>query len=197
MTPRSIPTPYVTIGPYLPWQFSDVHYDLTECNGQRARGERILLTGRVLELGGQPTVNTIVEIWQPDANGVFRNPLDPRFAQADPGFFGWGRARTDGEAWYRLVTVKPGASREEDGTLRCPHANVMILAVGITRNLVTAVFFSDSPDTVSDPVLNCVAPADRRKLFAVRDASLDADGLPAYRFDLILRGENETPFFLD
>jgi protocatechuate 3,4-dioxygenase alpha subunit len=197
MTSRSVPTPYVTIGPYLPWEFSDVHYDLTECNGRRARGERILLTGRVLELGGQPTVNTIVEIWQPDANGIFRNPLDPRFAQADPGFFGWGRARTDGEAWYRLITVKPGAAREEDGTLRCPHANVMILAVGITRNLVTAVFFSDSPDTVSDPVLNCVAPADRPKLFAVRDASLDADGLPAYRFDLILRGEDETPFFLD
>jgi protocatechuate 3,4-dioxygenase beta subunit len=50
---------------------------------------------------------------------------------------------------------------------------------------------------VSDPVLNCVPQADRRKLFATRDPSLDADGLPAYRFDLILRGENETPFFLD
>ena len=50
------PTPYVTIGPYLPWEFSDVHYDLTECNGQRASGERILLTGRVLELGGESGV---------------------------------------------------------------------------------------------------------------------------------------------
>jgi protocatechuate 3,4-dioxygenase beta subunit len=93
--------------------------------------------------------------------------------------------------------VKPGASREEDGTLRCPHANVMILAIGITRNLVTTVFFSDTPDAVSDPVLDCVPKPDRRKLFAVRDPSLDTDGLPGYRFDLILRGENETPFFLD
>ena len=192
-----IPTPYVTIGPYFPWEFSDVHYDLTQCNGQHARGERILLTGRVLELGAKPTVNTILEIWQPDANGIFCNPLDPRFAQADPGFIGWGRARTDGDASYKFITVKPGASREEDGTIRCPHANLMVLAIGITRNLVTTVFFSDSPGTVSDPVLNCVPPADRRKLFAVRDPSLDADGLPAYRFDLILRGENETPFFLD
>jgi len=192
-----VPTPYVTIGPYFPWEFSDVHYDLTQCNGVHARGERILLTGRVLELGGQPTVNTIVEIWQPDAKGIFRNPLDPRSTQADPGFLGWGRARTNGEAWYRFLTVKPGASREEDGTVRCPHINVMILAIGITRNLVTTAFFSDMPDEVSDPVLKCVPAADRQKLFAVRDASLDADGLPAYRFDLILRGEDETPFFLD
>jgi len=73
----------------------------------------------------------------------------------------------------------------------------VILAVGITRNLVTTVFFADSPESVSDPVLNCVAKPDRRKLFAVRDPQLDADGLQAYRFDLILRGENETPFFLD
>lgn len=196
-TTSLVPTPYVTIGPYFPWEFSDVHYDLTEVNGHRARGERILLTGRVLELGGQPTVNTILEIWQPDADGIFRNPLDPRFAQADPGFFGWGRARTNGEAWYKFITVKPGASREEDGTVRCPHINLMILAIGITRNLVTTLFFSDDPDGVSDPVLSCVAEPDRRKLLAVRDPSLDADGLPAYRFDLILRGENETPFFLD
>ncbi len=97
----------------------------------------------------------------------------------------------------KFVTVKPGASREEDGTVRCPHANLMVLAIGITRNLVTTVFFSETPDAVSDPVLDCVPEERRSKLFAVRDPSIDADGLPAYRFDLILRGENETPFFLD
>jgi len=37
----------------------------------------------------------------------------------------------------------------------------------------------------------------RPRLFAARCPSSEADGLAAYRFDLILRGENETPFFLD
>jgi len=171
--------------------------DLTRQHAGEPLGERITVSGRVLDDRGRPVTNTLVEIWQPDSNGIFRNPLDPRFSQADPGFFGWGRARTGGDAWYKFITVKPGASREEDGTLRCPHANLMILAIGVTRNLVTTVFFSDSPDTVSDAVLSCVPPDHRRKLFAVRETSLDADGLPAYRFDLILRGENETPFFLD
>ncbi len=89
------------------------------------------------------------------------------------------------------------ATPVRDGSLRCPHINVMLLAIGLTRRLVTTIFFADEPAGVSDPVLNCVPEADRARLFAVRSPSLDADGLTGYRFDLILRGESETPFFLD
>jgi protocatechuate 3,4-dioxygenase beta subunit len=68
----------------------------------------------------------------------------------------------------------------------------MILAIGLTRRLVTTVFFADNPDSVRDPVLDCVKdPAARKRLFAKRESAGE------YRFDLILRGENETPFFLD
>ena len=88
----------------------------------------------------------------------------------------------------------PGSSREEDGILRCPHINVMVLAIGLTRRLVTTVFFADAPD----PVLECVTDAAARgRLIAKRDAALDSTGVPGYRFDIVLRGENETPFFLD
>jgi len=139
-----------------------------------------------------------LEIWQADANGVFRHPLDPRCQDADPGFFGWGRARTDADGRYRFRTVIPGSYRTGDGTPRCPHVNVMVLAIGLTRRLVTTVFFGDAPDNVRDPVLDCVPDrAARRRLFAVRDSALDSEGLTAYRFDIVLRGENETPFFLD
>jgi protocatechuate 3,4-dioxygenase beta subunit len=68
----------------------------------------------------------------------------------------------------------------------------MILAIGLTRRLVTTVFFADQPDEVRDPVLDCVTDAAARtRLFAKRESAGE------YRFDLILRGENETPFFLD
>ena len=81
---------------------------------------------------------------------------------------------------------------------RCPHINCAILGIGLTRRLVTTVFFSDTPETLSDPVLDCVPDLPlRRRLIAQRDRSLDAEGLPAYRFDVILRGEGETPFFVD
>ncbi len=72
------------------------------------------------------------------------------------------------------------------------------MAIGLTRRLVTTIFFGEDPAAVKDPVLDCVPDATaRRRLFAVRDANLDAGGIPAYRFDIVLRGENETPFFLD
>jgi len=192
------PTPYSTIGPFFPGRFAEGCEDLTQLDGKRARGQHILLAGSVVEEGNVPVRNAIVEIWQPDASGVFRHPLDPRYAEADAGFFGWGRYRTDAQGRYRFRTVLPGPASGGNGKLRCPHANLMVLAIGLTRRLVTTAFFSDAPEQTDDPVLSCVTdPAARRRLFTVRDPALDADGLPAYRFDLILRGENETPFFLD
>src|SRR5580698_6111172 len=146
-----ITSPFGTIGPYFPYDFVDGLEDLTRCDGKVARGRHIAISGRVLEEGQRPTRNTIVEIWQPDSNGIFRHPLDPRCAQADPGFSGWGRARTDPQGKYRFHTVLPG-SYTEDGSPRCPHINVMILAIGLTRRLVTTIFFGDSPETVDDPV---------------------------------------------
>ncbi|MGA2213185.1 MAG: protocatechuate 3,4-dioxygenase subunit alpha, partial [Bryobacteraceae bacterium] len=143
--------------------------------------------------------NALVEIWQPDAAGVFRHPLDPRCAEADPGFFGWGRARTDTDGRYWFRTVLPGAYATEDGAMRCPHLNLMLLAIGLTRRLVTTVFFADEQGPVSDPVLDSVADPERRaRLFAVREKVSNGDGaLPVYRFDIVTRGEAETPFFVD
>ena len=192
------PSPYATIGPFFPFQFVDDCNDLTRFEGREARGQLIWVTGSVVEEGNIGTGNSVLEIWQPDARGVFRHPLDPRSAEIDPGFFGWGRARTDRQGRFRFRTVLPGASREPDGTVRCPHANLMVLAIGLTRRLVTTIFFSDNPEEVRDPVLELVPDAAaRRRLFAKRDPLLDAEGLPAYRFNIVLRGEGETPFFLD
>jgi protocatechuate 3,4-dioxygenase beta subunit len=177
-----IVSPYCTIGPFFPASFVEGNDDLTHYRGGTARGQHIVLSGRVLQEGGDPTRNTILEIWQPDANGIFSC-----FEGADPGFAGWGRARTDADGRYKIRTVVPGAYGD-----RCPHANLMVLAIGLTRRLVTTVFFADDPNSVRDPVLDCVKdPAARKRLFAKRE------NVGEYRFDLILRGENETPFFLD
>jgi protocatechuate 3,4-dioxygenase beta subunit len=137
-----------------------------------------------LELGGAPARNMVVEIWQADANGIFRHELDPRNTQCDPGFWCWGRARTNGEGWYRLRTVMPGGYEG-----RLPHINVAILGIGLTRRLVTTIFFTDAPD----PVFDCVKQ-NRERLLPKRETGL---GVDTYRFDVILRGEGETPFFLD
>lgn len=191
-----ITSPYCTIGPYFPYSFVDGLEDLTKFGEQSARGQRIEIRGRVLQEGSQPTRNTILEIWQPDANGVFRHSLDPHCREADPGFRGWGRARTDAQGNYWFRTVLPGAYAAEGGRLRCPHINLMILAIGLTRRMVTTIFFADAPEQVSDPVLECVPVETRNRLFAIKQSAPSEDCLQ-YHFDVILRGENETPFFLD
>jgi protocatechuate 3,4-dioxygenase alpha subunit len=196
----SLPTsPYCTIGPFFPGEFADGCGDLTNYEGKRARGQHILLTGIVVEEGNRPIRDAIVEIWQPDANGIFRHPLDPRSKDADPGFFGWGRERTDAEGRYSFRTVLPGAYATEDGERRCAHLNLMVLAIGVTRRLVTTVFFASAPESVSDPLLDLVAdPARRARMFAIPSQVSNGDAaLPVYRFDIVTRGEAETPFFLD
>ena len=195
---RLVPSPYCTIGPFYLKPLIDGCDDLTRIDGRQARGQHIVLAGRVVEEGNSPVLNSVLEIWQADANGVFRHPLDSRCAQADPGFLGWGRTRSNKDGVYQFRTVLPGPSREENGVIRCSHINLTVLAIGLTRRLVTTIFFGEDPAAVKDPVLDCVPDATaRRRLFAVRDPALDAAGLSAYRFDVVLRGENETPFFLD
>jgi protocatechuate 3,4-dioxygenase alpha subunit len=201
MSHASLPaSPYCTIGPFFPGEFCAGSEDLTTFQGETARGQHIVLTGRVFEEGDRPILNAIVEIWQPDANGIFRHPLDPRYAEADPGFFGWGRARTDKEGRYSFRTVLPGAS-SHDGAPRCPHLNLMLLAIGLTRRLVTTVFFAESADSVRDPVLHCVHdPAARSRMLARRDPANPGNGgntPPVYRYDIVTRGQSETPFFVD
>ena len=189
-----LPTsPYCTIGPFFPGSFAQGCEDLTSVQGKRAQGQHIELTGQIFEEGQRPIQNAVIEIWQPDANGIFRHPLDPRFAEADPGFFGWGRVRTDRDGRYSFRTVLPGSSRG-----RAPHINLMILAIGLTRRLVTTVFF-DASDSVRDPVLDAVAdPRARARMFARREALQNGTGPQnVYHFDIVTRGESETPFFID
>ena len=135
-----------------------------------ASGEVIEITGRVTELDGKPLDNVILEIWQADAAGRFDNPA----------FSGWGRAPTDAQGNYRFRTIRPGAAPG-----RAPHINFLILYSGLMRQLQTTMFFSDA----ADPVLDVVKV--RERLIA------KPDGKNRFRFDIRLRGGEETPFFDD
>ncbi len=101
-------TAEATIGPFFPPRYVDSGAnDLTQFEGREAKGEVIEIRGRVMQLGGQPLENLIVEIWQADAQGIYRHPADARHALADPNFFGWGRAATDKEGRYAFKTIRP------------------------------------------------------------------------------------------
>jgi protocatechuate 3,4-dioxygenase alpha subunit len=177
-----IPTGEATLGPFFPPRYVDEGAnDLTVFDGRRAKGEAIEIRGRVLQEDGAPLENLVVEIWQADGDGIFRHPADPRHAQADPNFLGWGRAATDANGNYRFKTILPGAPEG-----RAPHINFMVMHSGLMRILKTTVFF----ESTADPVLAAVPAARREFLIASKKQG-------SFEFNIRLRGENETPFFDD
>ncbi len=184
---RKIPTGEATIGPFFPPRYVDAGAnDLTQCEGRKARGEAIEIAGCVRQEDGAALENLVLEIWQADANGIYRHPADPRHREADADFFGWGRAATDRQGNYAFRTIRPGASAG-----RAPHVNFMVMFSGLMRILKTTMYFPGGKANDADPVLAAV-PATRRALLVARE---EAPG--RYRFDLKLRGEHETPFFDD
>ncbi|HEX6692323.1 MAG TPA: protocatechuate 3,4-dioxygenase subunit alpha [Burkholderiales bacterium] len=169
---KLIPTGEMTLGPFFPREFAQGANDLTAVDGKRAKGEAIEISGRVTQVDGKALDNVVLEIWQADADGRYDSP----------DFFGWGRAATDADGVFHFKTIKPGRSAG-----RAAHINVLILYSGLMRQLQTALFFEDS----DDPVLSAVEKSQRSLLLAKKT------GPHAYRFDIRLRGEGETPFFGD
>ena len=162
----------MTLGPFFPREFGEGANDLTVLDGRRAAGEAIEIGGRVVELDGRPLDNAILEIWQADSAGHLDNAY----------FAGWGRAATDAQGKYLFKTIRPGAIPG-----RAPHINFLILYSGLMRQLQTVMFFENA----DDPVLHAVERSRRGRLVAQRL------GPASYRFDIRLRGGDETPFFDD
>lgn len=195
------PTAQQTIGPFFPATFfRDGDNDLTRVTpdaAPTARGEPVVLHGRVTREDAVPCLNMILEAWQADAAGRFNHPLDPEHRLADPDFLGWGRAWTDAEGHYSFRTIIPGPYAE-GGTRRAPHVNLTVMGAGLMRRVRTVAFFPDfAAENAADPILALVPPEHRAKLVATPDGTVD--GHPAYRLDLRLRGpaEAETPHFED
>jgi len=154
---------------------------------EQTSGERITLTGVVSDGDGQPIPDAMIEIWQPDAKGIFDHPLDPLHMQADPHFRGFGRAENRSAGKFEFTTIKPGG---RDG--QAPYINVHVFARGMLIHAMTRIYFSDEPGNDSDPVLNAVESDRRHTLIATLEQS---DGPPVYRFDIRMQGEDETVFF--
>ena len=58
-------------------------------------GERIIVTGHVLDEEGRPQPRALVEIWQANAAGRYIHAVDQHAAPIDPNFLGSGRCLTD------------------------------------------------------------------------------------------------------
>jgi protocatechuate 3,4-dioxygenase beta subunit len=169
--------------------------DLTRQHDGDPLGERITVSGRLLEEDGRPVRNSLIEIWQANAAGRYRHDGDRHPAPLDPNFSGAGRTLTDDEGNYRFVTVKPGAYpwQNHPNAWRPAHIHFSVFGRTFSSRLVTQMYFPGDPLFEFDPIFQSVRDEHaRRRLIA--DFELERtqpEWALGYRFDIILRS---TPF---
>ncbi len=171
--------------------------DLTRQHDGEPLGERVVVSGRVLESDGRPLGGQLVEIWQANAAGRYRHEDDNHPAPLDPNFSGAGRCLTDDAGWYRFVTVKPGAYPwpNHPNAWRPNHIHFSLFGRVFTERLVTQMYFPGDPLFAFDPIFNAVRDERARERMISRfDLTLtEPDWALGFRFDIVLGGREATP----
>jgi protocatechuate 3,4-dioxygenase alpha subunit len=186
---RLVALPSQTVGPFFHFALT-TNAALGKMAEAGAKGERIRLKLRMLDGEGAPVPDGIFELWQADANGVYRHPGDARVSACDQGFHGFGRMQTDADGVAVFETVFPGRVPDDRGVPQSPHINVIVFARGLCSHLFTRIYFEGGPSLDSDYALSAV-PADRRSTLIARKGS--EPGL--WIHDVRLQGADETVFF--
>lgn len=159
-------------------------------------GERIIVTGRVIDEDGRPVPDTLVEIWQANAAGRYIHEGDRHDAPLDPNFFGGGRTVTDQEGRYRFVSIKPGAYPwpNHANAWRPNHIHLSLFGPSLATRLVTQMYFPGDPLLALDPIFNGVPHAARERLVARFSIEVTEPAWAlGYEFDIVLRGRQATP----
>jgi protocatechuate 3,4-dioxygenase beta subunit len=173
--------------------------DLTRIDGRAAEalGQRIILSGRVLDDGGRPVRGTLVEVWQANAAGRYHHGGDQHDAPLDPNFTGAGQVVTDDEGCYRFLTIRPGAYpwRNTYNAWRPAHVHFSVFGPSFATRLITQMYFPGDPLLETDPVFHSIPDAHaRERLIAAYDAQLsEAEYALGYTWDIVLRGRLQTP----
>jgi len=171
--------------------------DLTAQHSGEPLGERIIVSGRVLDEDGHGVPDSLVEVWQANAAGRYMHKVDHHGAPLDPNFSGCGRVVTDAEGRYRFVSIKPGAYPwgNHHNAWRPQHIHFSLFGAGLLTRLVTQMYFPGDPLLEFDPIYNSTADENaRRRLVAKFDwTTTERSYALGYRFDIVLRGREQTP----
>ena len=178
-------TPRQSEGPFYPVEWNgDTDADLVLVSGEPAQalGQITHVNGHILDRTAQPVVGASVEIWQCDANGVYRHPNGGATLRRDQGFQGRGRATSDASGRYAFRTIRPVAYPG-----RAPHIHFRVVLPD-RRALVTQMYVFGEAQNERDGVLNSIRDRRQREVLIVRLAPGDAvePGALAGVFDIVL-----------
>jgi protocatechuate 3,4-dioxygenase alpha subunit len=178
-----------TVGPYF--SIGLTRLKKVDLAGPGVAGERIIISGRVLDGDGKAVPDALIEVWQANSHGKYAHPADEQKKPLETSFLGYGRIPVEENGRFCFTTVKPGRVPGPDGKEQAPHIAVSVFARGLLRRLVTRIYFPDEPANAGDFILNLVEPARRGTLIPKKISGQGA----TFEWNLILQGLEETVFF--
>ncbi len=172
--------------------------DLTVGQPGEPIGERIVVSGRVLDENSRPQRNTLIEIWQANAAGRYFHRVDQHHAPIDPNFPGRGHILTDEHGFYRFITIRPGEYPwgNHYNAWRPAHIHFSVFGPAFAQRLVTQMYFPGDALLPYDPIFNCVRDEKARNRLISKldwDTTIPREAL-GYRFDIVLRGADAMPW---
>jgi len=171
--------------------------DLTIQHSGEPIGERILVTGRVVDGAGRPVRGQLVEIWQANACGRYIHKRDQHPAPLDPNFTGFGRCLTDDDGVYRFTTIKPGPYpwRNHDNAWRPAHIHFSLFGTDFAQRMITQMYFPADPLFPFDPIFQSINDQKaRERLVAAYDHDVSVtEWATGYRWNIVLTGATSTP----
>jgi protocatechuate 3,4-dioxygenase beta subunit len=170
--------------------------DLTRQHTSEPLGERITVSGRVLDRAGRPVRGQLVEIWQANAAGRYAHQLEQHPAPLDPNFTGYGRCLTNDDGQYEFVTIQPGPYPWGNhlNAWRPAHIHFSLFGSAFTQRLITQMYFPNDPLFPYDPIFSSIPDERARaRLIATYDHDLSQpEWSLGYRWDIILDGPSAT-----
>ncbi len=178
-------TPRQTEGPFYPDKLPlDTDNDLIVINDARtpADGEITWLTGRILDLHGEPIRNALVEIWQADHHGVYLHRGSDNGSKRDGNFQGFGRFLTGSSGEYLFRTIKPVPYPG-----RTPHIHFAVKTRGHDK-FTTQCYIQGEPGNDRDGVLKSISDPKARRSVIIPFTPLKSSraGELTARFDIVM-----------
>lgn len=164
LTPKQTKGPFYPVADQIARQL-DKDADLIAVEGQPdiAKGQIVIVEGKLTDQHCVPVAGALVEIWQACASGRYNHPSDPNKAELDPNFQYWGKSVTDADGVYRFRTLIPGSYQADVNWRRPPHIHFKVAHLGY-RELITQMYFAGEALNERDLILQDLEKADQKKV---------------------------------
>lgn len=123
-----------------------------------AKGQKLVLSGRVVDTSGKPVAGVVLDFWNADADGKY--DLENPFQQLTPDAYKFrGLVKTAADGSYSVETIVPGKYKIPpklpgfeafDGVERPSHIHLMTSHDG-TVPLITQIYFKGDGEIAKDP----------------------------------------------